>query len=218
MKTLTIILFFIPLWIFSQAPKISVKSQYDISFIKKNKQLILKEDKDFVHELPVMKVNGEYYVSFVGKLRNISTTNLTSSFYFIGNGVGKIRSLRIKLSELDRINELTQFEYIELAGKIKPSLDKVVFDTRVDSVHAGLGLPRSYTGKNVIIGVNDWGFDYTSPMFYDTTLQETRILAAWDQFRNAGSSPAGYNYGSEFTTAAQLLASQGDTSNQLGYG
>lgn len=218
MKTLTIILFFIPLWIFSQAPKISVKSQYDISFIKKSKQLILKEDKDFVHELPVMKVNGEYYVSFVGKLRNISTTNLTSSFYFIGNGVGEIRSLRIKLSELDRINELTQFEYIELAGKIKPSLDKVVFDTRVDSVHAGLGLPRSYTGKNVIIGVNDWGFDYTSPMFYDTTLQETRILAAWDQFRNAGSSPAGYNYGSEFTTAAQLLAIQGDTSNQLGYG
>lgn len=217
MKTIALLLLLLPLSLLAQQPKMSQKSQLDLVHIKRNIPLLLKGDQQLINEFPVLKINDEYYVSFMGKLFNNVSSIQPIQGVIIGNGVGKIRSVRVKLTELHRIAELNQVEYLELAGKIKPSLDKVLFDTRVDSVHAGLGLPQSYTGKNVIIGVNDWGFDYTSPMFYDTLLQSTRILAAWDQFRHAGPHPAGYNYGSEFNTTAQLLAAQCDTSNQLGY-
>ena len=70
-------------------------------------------------------------------------------------------------------------------------LNKAVPDGRVDSVYQGIELPQSFTGEDVIIGVTDWGFDYTHPVFYDLQKQNCRILRAWDQFRNAGPAPEG---------------------------
>lgn len=97
-------------------------------------------------------------------------------------------------------------------------LNKAVPDGRVDSVWGGYDLPQAYTGEGVIIGLTDWGFDYTHPVFYDTTMTQYRILRAWDQFRHAGPAPAGYNYGSEFIGQQQLLAAACDTANFYDYG
>lgn len=97
-------------------------------------------------------------------------------------------------------------------------LNKAVPDGRVDSVYQGINLPQSFTGEDVIIGVTDWGFDYTHPVFYDTDLQNYRILRAWDQFRTGGPAPAGFNYGTEFIGESQLLAAQCDTFNIYDYG
>lgn len=217
MKTVITLLFLLPFALFSQQPEMSQKSQLDLAFIKRNVQSIKKGDKDLIRELPVMEINGHQYVSFIGKLRDGITTVSIPQGVIIGRGAGKVRSVRVRLDMLHRISELTQVHYLELAGKIQPTLDKIPFDTRVDSVHAGINLPHPYTGKNVIIGVNDWGFDYTSPMFYDTLLQNTRILAAWDQFKRSGIKPQGFNYGAEYSSPSDLLTAQSDTSNQLSY-
>lgn len=217
MKIILFILLLAPAALVAQTPRMSQKSQQDLMYIQRNIPLILKGEKAVVNELPLVTIDHQLYVSFIGKLKEQVGANPSVEGVIIGKGVGRIRSVRVPLNELHRIATLNQFEYLELAGKIKPSLDKVLFDTRVDSVHAGLGLPQSYTGKNVIIGVNDWGFDYTSPVFYDTLLQNTRILAAWDQFRHAGPTPNDFSYGAEFNTPTQLLTAQCDTSNQLGY-
>lgn len=218
MKSLLLSLFVIPLFCFGQQPIISQSSLQDIAFIKRNIPLILKNERAIVDELPLIQISGQEYVSFIGKLRDNADFNSIPDGVIIGKGKNKIRSVRVQLDKLNQISAITQLEYLELAKKIKPSLNKVVFDTRVDSVHAGLGLPQSFTGKDVLIGINDWGFDYTSPMFYDTLLQETRIVAVWDQFRHAGSAPADYNYGVEYLTKPEIIAAQGDTSNQLSYG
>jgi subtilisin family serine protease len=74
-----------------------------------------------------------------------------------------------------------------MAEKLEPELDGAVKDIRADLVHKGEGLPQPYTGKNVIIGIVDWGFDYTHPTFYDTTLSHSRIIAAWDQEKVIGT-------------------------------
>jgi subtilisin family serine protease len=78
-------------------------------------------------------------------------------------------------------------------------------------------LQMGYTGKGVIIGVTDWGFDYTHPMFYDTAIQHTRILAAWDQFKKSGPAPEGFSYGTEYEGEEEILAAQKDTINIYGY-
>lgn len=217
MKALLSLIFTVPFFLFSQQPEMSQKSLLDLTFIKRNIRSIAGGNQQLIAELPLVNIDGHQYVSFLGKLKNSAGAISAPEGVIIGKGRGKIRSVRIRLDALHRISELSQIQYLELAGKIQPALDRVVFDTRVDSVHAGLGLPRSFTGKNVIIGVNDWGFDYTSPMFYDTLLQDTRILAVWDQFRRSGPAPQDFNYGSEFSTPAELLGIQSDTSNQLSY-
>ena len=90
-------------------------------------------------------------------------------------------------------------------------------DGNVDSVYYGLDSIGPYTGAGVIIGVTDWGFDYTHPVFYDTSMTHYRILRAWDQFRTAGPAPEGFDYGTELVGQAQLLAAQCDTSNIYGH-
>jgi hypothetical protein len=122
-------------------------------------------------------------------------------------------SLKFPLSQLENIYELTGVTELQVAGKIKPELNKVLFDTKVDSIHRGLGLPSAFTGKDVLIGITDWGFDYSHPMFFDTLLADTRILAAWDQFKNSGPSPADYDYGTEYNSPATIDAAQADTAN-----
>lgn len=98
------------------------------------------------------------------------------------------------------------------------NLNKAVPDTYVDSVWAGVNLPSAYTGEDVIIGITDWGFDYTHPVFYDTSMTHYRILRAWDQFKTSGPAPDGYDYGTEYVGKDALLAAQCDTSNIYKYG
>ena len=90
-------------------------------------------------------------------------------------------------------------------------------DGNVDSVYLGLDLPQAFTGDSVIIGVTDWGFDYTHPTFYDSSMTRYRVLRAWDQFRTAGPAPEGFDYGTELIGREQLLAAQCDTSNIYGH-
>ena len=85
-----------------------------------------------------------------------------------------IASFRIDVYELDLLWEVPM-DLVELASRAVPDVNKARFGTRVDSVHAGYNLPQPYHGEGVLIGVLDWGFDYTHPMFYDTTLTTSRI-------------------------------------------
>ena len=96
-------------------------------------------------------------------------------------------------------------------------LNKAVVDGRVDSVRMAINLPQEYTGQGVIIGITDWGFDYTHPVFYDTNMVHYRVLRAWDQFKTSGPAPDGYDYGTEHVGAEALLTAQCDTSNVYDY-
>lgn len=97
-------------------------------------------------------------------------------------------------------------------------LNKSVADTYVDSVWNGINLPDAYSGEGVIIGITDWGFDYTHPVFYDTSMTNYRILRAWDQYKTSGPAPEGFDYGTEFVGKDALLTAQCDTSNVYKYG
>jgi len=200
-------------------PIMSEKTKADITIIQRNMLDILRGDEQLINQFPIIKIGETYYVSFIGKLHeNYQQANeLEKPNVLIGAGVGKIRSIRIPIDKLNDIHLLYDVQYLELSTKIVPNLSRVRFDTRTDSVSLSLDFPQSYTGKNVLIGMQDWGYDYTHPMFYDTLLQHTRILAAWDQFKQSGPNPTDFLYGTEYNNETELLAAKGDTSNQLRY-
>ncbi|MBI1836073.1 MAG: S8 family peptidase [Flavobacteriia bacterium] len=206
--------------LFSQAQlKISANDKGDLSEIKKDLKFTkgIPSEK-LIQRYPIYKINGLYYISSLFKVNSsFSKTSLKKYSIQFGSQIGQIVSVKIPLTILDDIFFIEGIEQFELATKIIPHLDKAVKDVRADSVQYGLGLPQSFTGKDVFIGITDWGFDYTHPMFYDTTLTQTRIFAAWDQYKTSGPAPAGHNYGTEFSTIPDLLAAGSDTSNIYSY-
>ena len=104
-----------------------------------------------------------------------------------------------------------------MMGNAQAFLHHAAEDARLDSVRWAVNLPQEFTGEGVIIGITDWGFDYTHPVFYDTNMVHYRVLRAWDQFKTSGPAPEGYDYGTEYIGAEALLNAQCDTSNVYDY-
>jgi minor extracellular serine protease Vpr len=173
---------------------------------------------DIRRNFPINTINHVEYISLILKTdKHFSISTLDQKNVIVGTKINDILTLKVSLEYLNELLELQGIKYIEIASKIQPFLDQAIKDVRADSVHKGINLPQAYTGKNVYIGITDWGFDYTHPNFYDTLLNETRIEAAWDQYKQSGPAPEGFTYGTEYKTPTSLLAAQSDTSNIYNY-
>ena len=213
---------------FSQAilSAITKSDLQDLDCVVRNNVSIPEKYSTLV--LSISKSECKTYFSFVCKSEEFKFAELRSKGYWVSgfikndptnttNSYG-IYSLRLEANQLkDLYTDSFSEVYVELSQKNQPTLEKALKDTRADSVQLGIGLPEGYTGKDVYIGVTDWGFDYTSPMFYDTALQQTRIVAAWDQFKLSGPAPVGFGYGTEYNTPSSLIAAGCDTSNIYTY-
>ncbi|MEZ4722179.1 MAG: S8 family peptidase [Flavobacteriales bacterium] len=170
------------------------------------------------NKLAQVSIHGEKYVSVLAEMNDsFNVSELETLGIIVGTKRGRIVTLKIPQKRVELIENLPGIGYAQIATKVRPNLDRAVRDVRADSVHMGWELDSAYTGKGVLIGVTDWGFDYTHPMFYDTAMNQTRILAAWDQYKTSGPAPDGFNYGTEYKTVSQLLAAQSDTANIYSY-
>ena len=202
-----------------------IHGQNTLSLADKNELGIISSDfKDGILDsttlssYPINLINNQYYVSFLAKINpDFDKLTLMRSRYIVGNPIRNIVSIKVPIEASEYVSSLQGVDYLELAGKVNHQLDKAVHDVRADSVQQGIGLPQGFKGKNVYIGVTDWGFDYTHPAFYDSTLSQTRIIAAWDQFKTSGPHPQGFNYGTEHVGASALLAAGSDTANIYSY-
>lgn len=195
--------------ILSTETKLFIKD-YNYSVEKNSEKALI----DFYGKYPVYKTNSQLYISCLALANSkFSKLKTESNGILVGSETGNIVTLRVPFDKINHLNNLPGITYLEIAGKIKPHLDKAVKDTRVDSVWKSIGLPIPFSGKNVLIGITDWGFDYTNPMFYDTTLSHTRIFKAWDQYRQSGPPPPGSSYGTEISGESNLLNAQCDTFN-----
>ena len=171
---------------------------------------------------PVALVHGRATVGFIGRLgADVSESEWRTwadghTAVDAGACLNGIASFRVDAYDLDVISELPM-TVVELASRAVPDVNKARYGTRVDSVHAGLDLPQPFHGDGVLIGVLDWGFDYTHPMFYDTAMTTSRIRAVWDQYRQAGPGPSGFGYGTEADLPEDIEAMGSDTANVYSY-
>jgi minor extracellular serine protease Vpr len=171
-------------------------------------------------EYDLVPIGGEYHLGVLALVdeATIDRVALRQMGVHTGSVLGQLWTMRVPVSRLDEFVRVTGIRYIEVGYPVSPDLVRALPSARVDSVHAGLGdLGRAYTGAGVIVAVVDWGFDYTHPVFYDTTLTQLRISRAWDQNKLSGPPPSGYSFGTEYVGAQQLLAAQCDTNYVFGY-
>lgn len=184
----------------------------------KEKSVQAWENNAYMQKFSTYKEGQTLYVSVVAK---VSRRFDKEEFYVYGiktgSQVGNIVTMRVPVDKLDILESNADILQYDLARPVYPHLQNSRFDTRADSVQQGLDLPQGYTGRNVLIGVTDWGFDYTNPNFYDTTRRVYRIYKVWDQFKLSGPAPAGFGYGTELVTKEALLEAKCDTPGVYNY-
>jgi subtilisin family serine protease len=182
-------------------PKLSAATRQYLWLLNKCPQ------KNKVHEQYVYHVDqqNQIYINAIFKVDQVfDETALKLQGVKVGTKAKDIWTAKIPLNAITAFTKTSGIQYIDLDQPCFPELDTARRLTRVDSVHQGIYLPQAYTGKNVVIGVVDAGFDYTHPTFFDTSLTNFRIKRVWEQKNTNGAPPAGFGFGTEFTDSLAI--------------
>ena len=109
-----------------------------------------------------------------------------------------IYSAEAALTSLETLAALPQVEFVEAARAMGPLLDTSLPETRADRLHRP---PTGLTGAGVVVGIIDFGLDYTLDDFRKPD-DTTRVAFLWDQSLTPSvgeHSPSGFGYGVEYT-------------------
>ena len=191
----------------NELPQLSARTKGFIEKIKaaENKQQLLE---GYAYR---KLADGRYYASALIKVKNAAQAerNLHGLNAKIGTKAGAVWTVQVPVSNLLQFAQTKGIQYIEIDQFASPQLHIARVKTKVDSVHGGYGLPMPYTGKGVIMGVMDFGFDYLHPAFYDTGGHQYRIAKVWE-LAATGTPPAPYTYGNEITDTTLIKANGTD--------
>lgn len=125
-----------------------------------------------------------------------------------------ILTVRMPLAALPALERMDFVKYIQMGTPVRSMMDKARLLTGVDRLHGGEGVAMPYTGKGVVVGIIDGGFDYTHPAFVDDETGALRIKRVWEQGGTEGTSPSGFGYGIELTSEEEILAAKADVTDQ----
>lgn len=160
--------------------------------------------------------DGKEYMSALIKVSNATglEEKLKSFGAVAGTKAGNIWTVDVPVNQFINFTKINGIGYIQLDEPVlMPHLDVARRTTRVDSVHKGINLPMVYSGKDVVVGVIDFGFDYNHPTFYDTLGSKYRVTKVWEM-NGSGTPPAGQLFGSELGDTTTIKAHTTDNVEQ----
>lgn len=118
--------------------------------------------------------------------------------------VGNIHVVSLPLQQVGALSRDSRVQRIEGGRPNELLNDTMPILLNASDVYDGLGLPQAYTGKGVVVGVMDIGFDLTHPTFYSRDTTEYRIRRLWDMLsQDTVGSPL--YVGRDYTTREELL-------------
>ena len=137
--------------------------------------------------------------------QNLATYGVT-----VGTVSGEMFTAMIPVDRFVELAESGICATIDMGEKQNLMMDNARENLGIDQIHAGMHLPQGYDGSGVVVGIIDGGFEYCHPTFYDATGTTSRVKRVWNHSDNTGTAPAGYDYGSEYTTLSQMMAAETD--------
>lgn len=93
---------------------------------------------------------------------------------------GDISIVQMPLSSVPALSADARVCRIEAQHGTRPLLDSVYIQVGAREVYAAQQLPQAFTGRGVVVGVQDVGFDLTHPTFLDRNTSSWRIQRFWD--------------------------------------
>ena len=122
--------------------------------------------------------------------------------------LGDISIIMIPMSQLIKLSEEPSVLRIEANGRSQLTLDTVTVVNNVLPVYQPTEAHAAFTGKDIVVGVMDVGFDLTHPTFYNNaSLSEYRIKAFWDQLVKDEDNSL-LPVGKQFIGATDILGKQ----------
>src|SRR5215510_5787599 len=128
-------------------------------------------------------------VRVVSRFGDVVTARVRRGDLFVARrspGVASLKATRQVTAPPD-VDPVFDDDSIETAADVEAAASRATAPLNLSDV--------SETGKGVIVGICDWGFDFTHANFRNAD-GSTRLLCLWDQ-RGAGDplAPAPYNHG-----------------------
>lgn len=118
--------------------------------------------------------------------------------------LGDISIITIPMSQIDKLIENPTVLRVEANQRAEVTLDTVPRVTNILPVYEHTAEHQAFTGKGVVMGVVDVGFDLTNPTFYNNvSLSDYRIKAFWDQLAKPHDEKL--PVGRDFLTASDIL-------------
>jgi len=117
---------------------------------------------------------------------------------------GDICIADIPLDRMARLSKDQRVKRIEANWGAEPLLDSLAMHAGALPVYEGAQLPQAFTGKDVVVGVMDIGFDLTHPTFFSRDMQTYRIVRLWDML-STDTTGSGTYVGRDYTTQEELL-------------
>ncbi len=187
----------------NQAPKLSSAAKQFLWKLNQEPDNELHIYPEFVY---LEDASQQLYISTFIKVEDSFNGDVLEAIGVkVNTKAGNIWTVKVPVQQFKNFTNTQGIRYIDMDAPVAIQLDSARSATRVDSVHAGINLPQPYSGKNVVVGVIDAGFDYTHPAFYDTAYNSYRVKRVWEQ-KTPGTPPAGFSYGAEYADSASIHA------------
>lgn len=118
---------------------------------------------------------------------------------------GDIHAVSIPLSKLGDLSLRPEVLRIEAGKSCTAQVDTTMSLIGVSRVHEGESLPQAFTGRGVVVGIQDVGFDLTHPTFYDSSTSTYRVKRFWDQL-SVDTIGSAMPVGRDYTTEDDILS------------
>ena len=120
---------------------------------------------------------------------------------------GDLYIVTLPTDRLAALSREPDVQRIEAGEPCVANMDTSRSVIHVDALHAGMLGNTRWTGKGVVMGIMDIGFDLTHPTFYSADGQDYRIRSFWDMldYTGKGDNKDSLYIGCEYNTRKSLL-------------
>ncbi|MCD8282258.1 MAG: S8 family serine peptidase, partial [Prevotella sp.] len=118
---------------------------------------------------------------------------------------GDIDIVSLPVASLPVLADDARIVKIETGRANEPANTATAQIIGADKARSGDGLPQAYTGKGVLVGVEDIGFDLTNPVLYTADKAEYRVRALWDML-SADTLDSRMPIGRDYTDRDSIIA------------
>lgn len=125
--------------------------------------------------------------------------------------LGDVVTASLPLSYINTIAAIDGVKNIQAGSEVRLLMDAARADANVDACHTATESLGDYTGKGVVVGIVDNGFEYAHADFLKNDYTKTRVVRVWEQGATSGNAPEKYGYGAEYTTLKDMKHARLDT-------
>lgn len=115
----------------------------------------------------------------------------------------------LPITAIDAISQLDEVVSVSVGTEARLLMDQARSLLGVDDCHKMTENNGPYTGKGVVVGIVDNGFQYDHADFLNADKSDTRIKRVWDQ-HGRGNAPEAFGYGTEYKSYAEMQAARYD--------